>query len=184
MSTNYTAEFPASRVSVLFSNRALSFGLSNGATFAALLAFALLAGCAQHSQPMAASAPTPYNPPGAALAQLPPGNIAWFHVMFANDSTTIDAAGHQVIDNAAASMQGNPAMIATVIGKTDSAGSASGNMLLSQERANAVRRALLRTGKVTPQQIETHWTGERQQGAQTTGDMASTGNRVVDIGVH
>jgi outer membrane protein OmpA-like peptidoglycan-associated protein len=151
---------------------------------ASLVGFALLAGCAQHTQPMAAAAPTPYNPPGAALAQMPAGNVAWFHVMFANDSTTIDAAGHQVIENAAASMQGNPSLTATVIGKTDSAGSASGNMLLSQERARAVRTALLQTGKVSSQQIETRWTGERQQGAQTPGDMASSSNRVVDIGVH
>lgn len=149
---------------------------------ASVAAFALLTGCAQHSQSVATA--TPYNPPGAALAQLPPANVTWFHVMFANNSTRIDAAGQQQINSAADSMQGNTALTATVIGKTDSVGSATGNMRLSEERANAVRVALLQTGKVSARQIETHWTGERQQGAQTQSDMADVSNRAVDIGVH
>jgi OOP family OmpA-OmpF porin len=104
--------------------------------------------------------------------------------MFASDSTQIDTAGLQAINGAADSMQGNAALTATVIGKTDSAGTAAGNMRLSQERANAVRVALLQTGKVSAEQIETQWTGERQQGAQTPSDVADVSNRVVDIGVH
>jgi outer membrane protein OmpA-like peptidoglycan-associated protein len=149
---------------------------------ASVAAFALLTGCAQQSHSWATA--TPYNPPGAALAQLPAANVTWFHVMFANNSTRIDAAGQQAINSAADSMQGNTALTATVIGKTDSAGSAAGNMRLSQERADAVRVALLETGKVSAQRIETHWTGERQQGAQTQSDVADVSNRVVDIGVH
>ncbi len=104
--------------------------------------------------------------------------------MFANGSTQIDANGQQAIANAAASMQGNSTLIATVIGKTDSAGSAAANMRLSQQRASAVRLALLQTGKVPAAQIETRWTGERQQGAQTTSDVADPSNRAVDIAVH
>jgi outer membrane protein OmpA-like peptidoglycan-associated protein len=57
-------------------------------------------------------------------------------------------------------------------------------MRLSQQRANAVRTALLQTGKLSAQQIETRWTGERQQGAQTASDVADPSNRAVDIGVH
>jgi outer membrane protein OmpA-like peptidoglycan-associated protein len=149
---------------------------------ASVAAFALLAGCAQQSHSWATA--TPYNPPGSALAQLPAANVTWFHVMFASDSTQIDTAGLQAINGAADSMQGNAALTATVIGKTDSAGTAAGNMRLSQERANAVRVALLQTGKVSAEQIETQWTGERQQGAQTPSDVADVRNRVVDIGVH
>ncbi len=104
--------------------------------------------------------------------------------MFANNSYLIDASGQQAINNAAASMQGNSALTATVIGKTDSAGSDAANMRLSQQRASAVRTALLQTGKVSAQQIETRWTGERQQGTQTTSDVADPGNRAVDIGIH
>jgi outer membrane protein OmpA-like peptidoglycan-associated protein len=104
--------------------------------------------------------------------------------MFTNGSTGIDPAGRQAIDNAAASMQGNSALIATGIGKTDSAGGAAANMRLSQERAGAVRTALLQTGKVSAAQIETRWTGGRQQGDQTPGAVADPSNRSVDIAVH
>lgn len=146
---------------------------------ASVAALVLLAGCAQQNPPVAQ-----YNPPGASLAQLPAANVTWYHVMFANGSTQIDVDGQQAIVNAAASMQGSTALTATVIGKTDSAGSVAANMRLSQQRASAVRTALLQTGKVPAAQIETRWTGERQQGAQTASDVADPSNRAVDIAVH
>jgi outer membrane protein OmpA-like peptidoglycan-associated protein len=155
---------------------------TRAAGLASVAAFVLLAGCTQPSQP---SQPTArYNPPGTALAELPAGNVTWYHVMFANGSTQIDANGQQTINNAAASMQGNSALVVTLIGKTDSAGSDAANMRLSQQRAGAVRTALLQTGKVSAAQIETRWTGERQQGGQTASDVADPSNRAVDIGVH
>jgi len=157
----------------------MSFLSTRSAGLASVAALALLAGCAQQSQQA-----TRYNPPGAALAELPAANVTWFHVMFANDSTQIDAAGQQAINDAAASLQGNSALTATVIGKTDSTGSAAANMRLSQQRAGAVRTALLQTGKVSTGQLETRWTGERQQGAQTASDVADACNRAVDIAVH
>ena len=157
----------------------MSFLSSKSARLASVAAFVLLAGCAQQSQPAAR-----YNPPGTALAELPAGNVTWYHVMFANGSYQIDANGQQAINSAADSMQSNGALTATVIGKTDSAGGDAANMRLSQQRANAVRTALLQTGKVSAQQIETRWTGERQQGAQTASDVADPSNRAVDIGVH
>jgi outer membrane protein OmpA-like peptidoglycan-associated protein len=138
-----------------------------------------LAGCAQQSQPTAR-----YNPPSTALAELPAANMTWFRVMFANNSYLIDPSGQQAINNAADSMQSNTALTATVIGKTDSAGSDAANMRLSQQRASAVRTALLQIGKVSAQRVETRWTGARQQGAQTTSDVADPSNRAVDIGVH
>ena len=155
---------------------------SRSAGLASVAAFVLLAGCAQQSQSAAPAAR--YNPPGAALAELPAANVTWFHVMFANNSDLIDASGQQTINNAAASMQGNSALTATLIGKTDSAGNDAANMRLSQQRASAVRTALLQTGKVSAQQIETRWTGERQQGTQTASDVADPSNRAVDIAVH
>ena len=116
----------------------MPFLSSRSAKLASVAAFVLVAGCAQQGQPVAR-----YNPPGAALAELPANNVTWYHVMFATGSTRIDPNGQQAIDNAAASMQGNSALIATVIGKTNSAGSAAGSMRLSQNRAGAVRTALL-----------------------------------------
>ena len=153
---------------------------SRAAKLASLAGFVLLAGCAQQAQPVA----TQYNPPGNAVAQLPPATVTWYHVMFANGSSRIDANGHQAINTAADSMQGKSALMVTLIGKTDSAGNDAANMRLSQQRANAVRVALLQTGKVSAARIETRWTGDRQQGAQTPSDVADASNRAVDIGVH
>jgi len=76
------------------------------------------------------------------------------------------------------------ALTATLVGKTDSVGSDAANMRLSQQRAAAVRNALLATGKVPAQRIQTRWTGERPQTAQPISDAADASNRVVDIGVH
>ena len=57
-------------------------------------------------------------------------------------------------------------------------------MRLSRERAGAVRTALLNTGMVPAQQIETRWTGERQQNGETAINVADASSRAVDIGVH
>jgi outer membrane protein OmpA-like peptidoglycan-associated protein len=156
--------------------------LSRTAWIGSVASLALLAGCAEHSRPVAAA--TPYNPPGTALAELPASSITWYHVMFANDSYQIDATGQQAISDAASSMKGNDALIATVIGRSDAVGDAGANMHLSRQRADAVRAALLQTGIVPARRIETRWTGERQQGSQTASDVADVANRVVDIGVH
>jgi len=162
----------------------MSLFLRNSARFASIAAFALVAGCAQQSPPRAAAV-VPYNPPGTALAAMPASGVTWYHVTFATNSYQIDPTGQQVINTAASSMQGNTALTATLIGKTDSVGGGdASNMRLSQQRADAVRTALLNTGMVPAQQIETRWTGERQQSGQTATDVADASNRAVDIGVH
>jgi len=116
---------------------------------------------------------------------MPASGVTWYHVTFATNSYQIDPTGQQVINTAASSMQGNTALTATLIGKTDSVGGGdASNMRLSQQRADAVRTALLNTGMVPAQQIETRWTGERQQSGQTATDVADASNRAVDIGVH
>lgn len=162
----------------------MSLFLRNSARFASIAAFALVAGCAQQSPPRAATV-VPYNPPGAALAAVPADGITWYHVTFATNSYQIDPAGQQAINTAAASMQNNTALTATLIGKSDSVGGGdASNMRLSQQRAGAVRTALLNTGMVPAQRIVTRWTGDRQQSGQTTTDVADASNRAVDIGVH
>jgi len=45
-------------------------------------------------------------------------------------------------------MQGNAALTATVIGKTDSAGGDAANLRLSERRANTVRTAVWHTGTI------------------------------------
>jgi outer membrane protein OmpA-like peptidoglycan-associated protein len=104
---------------------------SHSLMLAAATAFVLLAGCAMQSQSPAPVA-VRYNPPGADLTAVPAADITWYHVTFANNRYQIDATGQQAINNAVDSMQDNAALTATVIGKTDSAGSTAGNTRLSQ----------------------------------------------------
>ncbi len=146
-------------------------------------AFALLAGCAQEKAAPVAAA-TPYNPPGTALSALPANNVTWFHAPFDTGSARIGAEARSAVNGAAEKMRNNPTMIATVIGKTDGAGNDASNMRLSQQRATAVRDALVRTGNVPSGRIETRWTGERQPSGQALVSADSPGGRVVDIGVH
>jgi OOP family OmpA-OmpF porin len=164
--------------------RMMSLFLRNSVRFASIAAFALVAGCAQQSPPQAVAV-VPYNPPGSALAAVPAGNITWYRVTFATNSYQIDPVGQQTINTAASSMQNNTSLTATLIGKSDSVGGGdASNMRLSQRRAAAVRTALLNTGMVPAQHIETRWTGDRQQSGQAATDVADASNRAVDIGVH
>jgi outer membrane protein OmpA-like peptidoglycan-associated protein len=160
----------------------MSFLSRSSAQAASIAALALLAGCAQQSQPVAVA--VPYNPPSTALAALPPANVVWYHVSFDSSSARIGMDGQQAINDAANNLQSNSALTATVIGKTDSVGSDRANMRLSEQRANAVRMALLQTGKVPAQRIETRWTGQRQQTGQPMSNVADASNRMVDIGIH
>jgi outer membrane protein OmpA-like peptidoglycan-associated protein len=157
--------------------------LSNSAKLASVSAFALLMGCAQQSQPPVAVA-VPYNPPGTAVLALPATDITWYRVMFVTGSSRIDADGQQAINSVADKMQSNPTLTATLVGMTDTVGGDAANMRLSQQRAAAVRNALLATRKVPAQRIETRWTGERQPNEQTMSNTAAPSNRAVDIGVH
>ncbi len=107
----------------------------------------------------------------------------WFHVEFESGSIRIGPEGRQTIVNATESMQGNTTT-ATVVGKADSVGSGAANMRLSRDRAVTVRQAMLATGKVSPQRIETRWTGDRSSDGRATDDATAGGGRVVDIGIH
>jgi outer membrane protein OmpA-like peptidoglycan-associated protein len=150
---------------------------------ASIAAFALLAGCAEMNR-LTAPPAVAYNPPGTALAALPSADVARYRVTFATGSYRIDADGQAAINSAADSMQSNPALTATVIGSADSVGGDASNMLLSKQRATAVHNALLETGKVTEQRIETRWVGQRQPADTTTGAVADPNDRAVEIAVH
>lgn len=160
----------------------MSLTSSRTVKFASAATLALLSACSQ--QPNPAPAPVAYNPPPPSLAATPAGKILWYQVTFASGSSRIDAYGREAITGVADSIRNDPALKVTVVGKADSVGGGGANMRLSKQRADAVHNALLRTGKVTEQRIETRWTGERPQGLGPMVYGADTSNRVVDIAVH
>ena len=78
-------------------------------------------------------------------------------------------------------MQSTPTFVATILGKTDSTGSADYNEHLSQQRAEAVFEALVYTNKVPENRVQLHWTGERLPFVSTADEQAASQNRMVAI---
>jgi OOP family OmpA-OmpF porin len=134
--------------------------------WAAVACVAVLAGCASGNQKPAQQA-----------------RIDVYHVDFAKDSYAIDPAGQQVVNAVAGTVGDDATARLTVVGRTDPSGSPAFNMQLSQKRAAAVHDALIATGKIKPDQLETAWTGERPQSA-AGGAVEPPGDRVVDIYIH
>jgi OmpA-OmpF porin, OOP family len=67
-------------------------------------------------------------------------------IRFEESSSTIDRPSEQLLDEVAAALRPCLGSIIAIIGHTDSSGSEPANRALSQERAEAVMRALLRRG--------------------------------------
>ena len=142
---------------------------------AAVGAISLLAACAQTSPAMVASNPPP----------VPPGpNATWYHVEFTTNSHTLDAQGQLTVADVTNNLRQNPTAVATIIGKTDSVGSANYNMHLSHQRADAVRDALVYQSNIAADRVETRWTGETRQRVATANNVPAEPNRVVDIAIH
>ena len=150
----------------------------NAARIAATAAFALLAGCAQMNQPAPPPNPVAYNPPAAAVTELPAAQATHYRMNFAAGGTRLDAEGAAMIASIADTMRANPGLMATLIGSADPAGTDASNMRLSKRRAIVVHDAL-RRGKVPESRIDTRWTGERQ--ADDTPELAL---RTVEIILH
>ena len=146
--------------------------------------FLLLAGCGQMYPAPAAPPAAVYNPPSAAVAALPAADVNRFHVGFAAGYAEISPNGYSAINGAAAALQANPALVATLVGSADTDGRDQANMMLSKRRAMAVHNALLRTGKVRESQIDTHWTGDRRSGPNPAAVIAGVSDRSVEITLH
>src|SRR4029077_13475995 len=85
------------------------------------------------------------------------------------------------IREVAAVMQSAPTFIATIVGKTDSVGSADYNAHLSQRRAEAVFEALVYTNKAPENRVQLHWTGEHLPFISAADEQAESQNRMVAI---
>src|SRR5204862_3805069 len=106
------------------------------------------------------------------------------HISFSIDSFSIDGAGQRTIYAFADATRSNKTASVTIVGRADPTGSPAYNMQLSKKRAIAVHDALINSGQVAPDQIETAWTSEWLAAAGTAGTNPPRGSRVVDIFVH
>lgn len=122
------------------------------------------------------------SPPPVAATNGPELAGAWYQVYFDTNSSAIDARGRTIVEKVAYVVANTANTRVTVIGKADRVGPVRANMDLSQQRANAVRDALVAAG-VPANRIDTSWTGERRQAVATPNDAPERRNRVVDVTV-
>jgi outer membrane protein OmpA-like peptidoglycan-associated protein len=148
---------------------------------------------AQPTEPME-EAPAPMGTETGAMQELPAGSAAatlqseaqsptgtskWVTldtVKFDTGSATLSAESDEQIGQVAEILTQNSDVKIEIGGFTDSTGSAKVNQQLSQERADAVRQALIDKG-VDASRIEAKGYGEKQPAVKTAG--ASAENRRV-----
>ena len=102
-------------------------------------------------------------------------------VYFSTSSYALTPGDQDHIRDVAVVMQSAPTFIATIVGKTDSVGSADYNAHLSQRRAEAVFETLVYTNKVPENRVQLHWTGEHLPFISAADEQAESQNRMVAI---
>lgn len=118
--------------------------------------------------------------PAAAAAPAPAPVPRSFLVLFANNSSALDAAAEQVIQQAAAAVRTMSATTVRIVGHTDTSGQAQANFRLSERRAQAVSQALTRAG-VGANLMGVSSMGENQLVQGTADNMREARNRRVEI---
>ena len=123
--------------------------------------------------------PPPYTPPPSPPPSPPPPPAcpqSDFVVYFEWDRSNLNAAATQVIDEAAQRAHACNITAATVVGHTDTSGSAAYNMGLSQRRADVVRDALVSRG-IDASTITTQARGETDLAKPTRDGVREPLNR-------
>jgi hypothetical protein len=116
--------------------------------------------------------------PAVAMAQ-----ATTYKVAFALGSARLDAAANKAIADAAAAFKAGGSPNLTVIGRTDTTGSAEYNQRLSERRAKAVSDALVANG-VAQSAITVDAVGQTQLIVATADNVNEPRNRVVTIDVN
>lgn len=114
-----------------------------------------------------------------ASTEGPMGTI--YPVSFPPGSTTLHQADQETIHGVAAMMERNPALVATVLGKADTMGTADFNEHLSWKRASAVFEALVFNYNVPANRVDMRWTVDRLPVVPTGDETAELQNRIVEI---
>jgi outer membrane protein OmpA-like peptidoglycan-associated protein len=108
-------------------------------------------------------------------------NCTTHFIYFATGSHALTPEDKTQIRDVAGMMQSTSAFVATIVGKTDSVGSADFNAHLSQRRAEAVFEALVYANKVPENRVQLRWTGERLPFTSAAEEEAESHNRMAAI---
>jgi hypothetical protein len=103
-------------------------------------------------------------------------------VFFALGSAAINADGRAAIAQAASDFAAGGSSSVSIVGHTDTTGSADYNMRLSQRRAEAVGQALLDAG-VPADAVVAGWRGQDDLAVPTADNVAEPRNRRVEISI-
>ena len=101
-------------------------------------------------------------------------------IVFASGSARIDPSSYPILQTALETLKGSPTVKVEIGGHTDSVGSASSNMRLSQSRANAVRNWLINKG-TSPQRLVARGYGENVPIAPNTTKHGRSQNRRIEF---
>lgn len=120
--------------------------------------------------------------PGATVTREGEGIIVKFDsgILFDVDKTDLKTAARTNLENLATSLKNNPQTNISIIGHTDSTGTASYNQTLSERRASSVKSYLVDNG-VTGSRLSTTGKGKNEPIASNSTPDGRAQNRRVEI---
>ncbi|SIT48316.1 OmpA/MotB domain protein [Paraburkholderia ribeironis] len=120
---------------------------------------------------------------GTQITEQPDGSLKMnipSSVTFDTSSYAIKPSFSPVLDELAQTLQQNPEVVASVVGHTDSTGSAAYNQTLSVNRAQSVTGYLAQRG-IAPQRLSATGMGPNQPIADNNTEAGRSANRRVEI---
>jgi outer membrane protein OmpA-like peptidoglycan-associated protein len=108
------------------------------------------------------------------------GRVRVYGILFDLDSANIRSESRPVIDEVLGVLKGEPGWKVTIEGHTDSTGSESHNMALSQQRAEAVK-AYLVAGGIPADRLRTKGFGASKPVADNANELGRAQNRRVEL---
>ncbi|MEX3017229.1 OmpA family protein [Gymnodinialimonas hymeniacidonis] len=146
---------------------------------------------AVETNPVVLSSRSPDAAEGALAPQMDPGDLVGMltsigsapldDLRFATGASQLSGEMYPSLVALAAFLEANPARRVVLVGHTDASGSLSGNISLSQARADAVRRFLVNQLDVNPGQIEAEGIGYLSPRASNTTSEGREANRRVEV---
>lgn len=109
------------------------------------------------------------------------GKLVTRGILFDSNSDVIQPGSFGVLKDIASVLNDNPTLRIQIIGHTDSDGEPAANLLLSQKRAAAVKKALSEEFKVDSGMMETDGKGESEPTEPNTTTAGKANNRRVEF---